>query len=96
MNVTRVYCQLVQVRDELEQLLDDDDDLAELYLSRKFVATVTPPDCSGAAATWYPSSSPRRLSGKFSRGSRGASLRGEERDAENLEMLLEVVNYCSF
>ncbi|MCI50221.1 magnesium transporter MRS2-I-like, partial [Trifolium medium] len=36
------------VRDELEQLLDDDDDMADLYLSRKAGSTL-PVSGSGAA-----------------------------------------------
>lgn len=31
------YCAYDQVRDELEQLLDDDEDMAEMYLTDKLV-----------------------------------------------------------
>ncbi|GER49757.1 magnesium transporter MRS2-7, partial [Striga asiatica] len=33
--MTRLISRVQKVRDELEQLLDDDDDMADLYLSRK-------------------------------------------------------------
>ena len=33
---------ICQVRDELEQLLDDDDDMADLYLSRKLAGHLPP------------------------------------------------------
>ncbi|PQP96763.1 hypothetical protein Pyn_08112 [Prunus yedoensis var. nudiflora] len=37
--MTRLTNRVQKVRDELEQLLDDDDDMADLYLSRKLVGT---------------------------------------------------------
>lgn len=85
--MTRLTARVQKVRDELEQLLDDDDDMADLYLSRKLAAPVSP--VSGSGAAWYPSS-PTVVS-KISRASRAsmATGRGDENDVEELEMLLE-------
>lgn len=86
----------IKVRDELEQLLDDDDDMADLYLSRKLTGASSPPSGSGPA-NWYPASP--TIGSKISRASRAsiATVRGDENDVEELEMLLEVVRfYFSF
>lgn len=79
---------IVQVRDELEQLLDDDDDMADLYLSRKLVGSFSPLSGSGGP-NWFPSPT---IGSKISRASRAsiATVRGDENDVEELEMLLEV------
>lgn len=82
------------MRDELEQLLDDDDDMADLYLSRK-MAGASPVSGSGAA-NWFPASP--TIGSKISRASRAslATIRGDENDVEELEMLLEVITLISF
>lgn len=79
----------MQVRDELEQLLDDDDDMADLYLSRK-MSSSSPVSVSGPAI-WFPASP--TIGSKISRASRAsiATVRGDENDIEELEMLLEVI-----
>ena len=76
------------MRDELEQLLDDDDDMADLYLSRK-LAPSSP--VSGSGAAWFPGSP--TIGSKISRASRASVItgRGDENDVEELEMLLEVI-----
>lgn len=73
------------MRDELEQLLDDDDDMADLYLTRKLEEVSSPISGSGAALATKGS--------KVCRTSRAsmASVRGDDNDVEELEMLLEVV-----
>lgn len=80
---------LFKVRDELEQLLDDDDDMADLYLSRKLAGTSSPVSASGGP-NWFPASP--TIGSKISRASRAsmATVRGDENDVEELEMLLEV------
>ncbi|XP_007034963.2 PREDICTED: magnesium transporter MRS2-2 [Theobroma cacao] len=85
--MTRLTARVQKVRDELEQLLDDDDDMADLYLSRK-LAGASPVSGSGAA-NWYPASP--TIGSKISRASRAsiATVRGDENDVEDLEMLLE-------
>lgn len=80
----------LQVRDELEQLLDDDDDMADLYLSRKLAGSSSPVSGSGAP-NWFLNSP--TIGSKISRTSRAsATTMQEENDVEELEMLLEVVN----
>ncbi|XP_020689416.2 magnesium transporter MRS2-I-like, partial [Dendrobium catenatum] len=76
------------VRDELEQLLDDDDDMADLYLSRKLAGASSP--VSGSVATNWGPGSPT-IGSKISRASRAsaATIHGNENDVEELEMLLE-------
>ncbi|PPD68378.1 hypothetical protein GOBAR_DD34752 [Gossypium barbadense] len=77
----------ILVRDELEQLLDDDDDMADLYLSRKLAVACSPVSVSGAP-NWYPSSP--TIGSKISRTSRASAVTAEEdNDVEELEMLLE-------
>ena len=82
---------LFQVRDELEQLLDDDDDMADLYLSRKLAGASSPVSGSGAAG-WFLATP--TIGSKISRASRAsvATVRGDEDDVEELEMLLEVIS----
>uniref|UniRef100_A0A2P2JN62 Magnesium transporter n=1 Tax=Rhizophora mucronata TaxID=61149 RepID=A0A2P2JN62_RHIMU len=86
--MTRLTARVQKVRDELEQLLDDDDDMADLYLSRKLAGPPSPVSGSGVA-NWF-SASPT-IGSKISRASRAsvATVRGDENDVEELEMLLE-------
>ncbi|XP_057957963.1 magnesium transporter MRS2-2 [Malania oleifera] len=86
--MTRLTARVQKVRDELEQLLDDDDDMADLYLSRKLATAFSPVSGSGAV-NWFPASP--TLGSKISRASRAsvATVRGDENDVEELEMLLE-------
>lgn len=86
--MTRLTARVQKVRDELEQLLDDDDDMADLYLSRKLDGSSSPVSGSGAP-NWFPSSP--TIASKISRASRAsiATARGDENDVEELEMLLE-------
>ncbi|KAL4643396.1 hypothetical protein ACB092_02G088800 [Castanea dentata] len=86
--MTRLTARVQKVRDELEQLLDDDDDMADLYLSRKLAGTSSPVSGSGAA-NWFPASP--TIGSKISRASRASvvTVRGDENDVEELEMLLE-------
>ncbi|XP_024196925.1 magnesium transporter MRS2-I isoform X3 [Rosa chinensis] len=86
--MTRLTARVQKVRDELEQLLDDDDDMADLYLSRKLVGACSPVSASGPP-NWYPASP--TIGSKISRASRASmiTVRGDENDVEELEMLLE-------
>ncbi|PWA84524.1 mg2+ transporter protein, CorA-like/Zinc transport protein ZntB [Artemisia annua] len=85
--MTRLTNRVLKVRDELEQLLDDDDDMADLYLSRK-LSFASSPSSDGANLTWSPASP--TIESKISRASRATpfSIHGEN-DVEELEMLLE-------
>lgn len=86
--MTRLTARVQKVRDELEQLLDDDDDMADLYLSRKLAGASSPVSGSGAP-NWFPTSP--TIGSKISRASRAsaATFHGNENDVEELEMLLE-------
>lgn len=80
---------MFQVRDELEQLLDDDDDMADLYLSRKLTRASSSSSGSGAPL-WFLASP--TIGSRISRTSRASAVTiREENDVEELEMLLEVV-----
>ncbi|XP_024531393.1 magnesium transporter MRS2-I isoform X3 [Selaginella moellendorffii] len=84
--MTRLISRVQKVRDELEQLLDDDDDMAELFLTRKAgSSTLTP-----ALLSNFPASPV--LGSKLSAVSRTKSLastHGSDDDVEEVEMLLE-------
>ncbi|KAJ1398913.1 hypothetical protein SESBI_30708 [Sesbania bispinosa] len=86
--MTRLTGRVQKVRDELEQLLDDDDDMADLYLSRKLAGSASPVSGSGAA-NWFAASP--TIGSKISRASRAsiATAHLDENDVEELEMLLE-------
>ncbi|EOA14362.1 hypothetical protein CARUB_v10027547mg [Capsella rubella] len=90
--MTRLTARVQKVRDELEQLLDDDDDMADLYLSRK-LSSASSPGSSVGEPNWYPTSP--TIGSKISRASRAslATVRGDENDVEELEMLLELREY---
>ncbi|XP_024530031.1 magnesium transporter MRS2-I isoform X2 [Selaginella moellendorffii] len=87
--MTRLISRVQKVRDELEQLLDDDDDMAELFLTRKAgSSTLTP-----ALLSNFPASPV--LGSKLSAVSRTKSLastHGSDDDVEEVEMLLEVLS----
>lgn len=86
--MTRLTTRVQKVRDELEQLLEDDDDMADLYLSRKLAGALSPLSGSGAPNWCLPSPT---TGSKFSRTtSRGSAATVQyENDVEELEMLLE-------
>ncbi|KAK1560373.1 hypothetical protein Q3G72_025910 [Acer saccharum] len=86
--MTRLTNRVQKVRDELEQLLDDDDDMADLYLSRKLTVASLPVSGSGAP-DWFPNSP--TIGSKISQASRAsaAAATQEDNDVEELEMLLE-------
>ncbi|KAH9729521.1 Magnesium transporter MRS2-2 [Citrus sinensis] len=90
--MTRLTNRVQKVRDELEQLLDDDDDMADLYLSRKLAVASSPVSGSGAPH-WFLNSPTigSKISRTISRGS--VETTQEENDVEELEMLLELREY---
>lgn len=88
-SMTRLTARVQKVRDELEQLLDDDDDMASLYLSRKSVG-LSSSVCGSVVPIWLPTS--LTIGSKISRATYRASpatIQGNENDVEELEMLLE-------
>ncbi|KNA18591.1 hypothetical protein SOVF_069210 [Spinacia oleracea] len=85
--MTRLTNRVQKVRDELEQLLDDDEDMGDLYLSRKLSRNCSPVSIS-CASNWFPTSPAVRS--RVSRTSRASGISiHEENDVEELEMLLE-------
>ncbi|KAK6138723.1 hypothetical protein DH2020_027534 [Rehmannia glutinosa] len=84
--MTRLTARVQKVRDELEQLLDDDDDMADLYLSRK-LAGASPLSASGAAS-WFLASP--TIGSKISRASRAsvATVREMKMMLRNLKCFL--------
>lgn len=80
----------LQIKDEIEQLLDDDDDMADLYLTRKLASLSSPVSGSEAPNSFLTSPT---IGSRISRTSRQSAITiQEEHDVEELEMLLEVVN----
>ncbi|RRT43933.1 hypothetical protein B296_00055242, partial [Ensete ventricosum] len=75
--------------DELEQLLDDDDDMADLYLSRK-LAGASSPVSGSSVPNWLPASP--TIGSRISRVSRAsaATIHGNENDVEELEILTTI------
>ncbi|KAG9133297.1 hypothetical protein Leryth_018622 [Lithospermum erythrorhizon] len=88
-SMSRLCSRVQKVRDELEQLLEDDDDMADLYLTRKLVDS-SPVLSSRGGLNWFVDS-PAPPASKVSRTSRNSTLLSShgEHDVEELEMLLE-------
>ncbi|XP_008786166.2 magnesium transporter MRS2-I-like [Phoenix dactylifera] len=86
--MTRLTARVQKVRDELEQLLDDDNDMADLYLSRK-MAGASSPNSNSVVPNHLPASP--TIASKIFGASRAsaATFHGNENDVEELEMLLE-------
>ncbi|KAF8047024.1 hypothetical protein N665_3253s0001, partial [Sinapis alba] len=82
--MTRLTARVQKVRDEIEQLLDDDDDMADIYLSRKLAGVSSSISVSDEPLC-YPTSP--AIGSKISRASRMSW--DDENDVEELEMLLE-------
>ncbi|XP_077247370.1 magnesium transporter MRS2-I-like [Tasmannia lanceolata] len=88
--MTKLTARVQKVRDELEQLLDDDDDMADLYLSRKLVGVSSHISGSGLLNSFPDSPTIGSRISKASKASVAlATVHGHEHDIEELEMLLE-------
>ncbi|WJX84330.1 Magnesium transporter MRS2-I [Trifolium repens] len=85
--MTRLTNRVHKIREELENLLDDDEDMAELYLSRKLAVSSSPSSNNSDGPNWHHSPNQSSKLHKSSRGS--ATTLQEENDVEELEMLLE-------
>ncbi|OIW07250.1 hypothetical protein TanjilG_08365 [Lupinus angustifolius] len=83
-SMNRLTGRVQKVRDELEQLLNDDDDMADLYLSRK-AGSSTLVTGSGPANSV---AAPPTIGSKTSKASM-ATVHVDENGVEELEMLLE-------
>ncbi|XP_043709048.1 magnesium transporter MRS2-4-like [Telopea speciosissima] len=90
-NLTRLLAHVQKVRDEIEHLLDDNEDMAQLYLTRKWIQNqqyeaLMATAASNSIVTHAPNL--RRLSSNRS-ASMGTSNHSDDHDVEDLEMLLE-------
>ncbi|KAK6121338.1 hypothetical protein DH2020_044910 [Rehmannia glutinosa] len=89
-NLTRLLARVQKVRDEIEHLLDDNEDMAQLYLTRKWIQNQQAEAMSTAHASnsIVPAAAHlRRLSSTRS-GSLVSNYLNDD-DVEDLEMLLE-------
>lgn len=85
--MTRLTSRVQKVRDELEQLLDDDGDMADLFLTRKLASSSSP--VGGSLPPNWAVGSPT-IGSRISRASRAsAGTYSADNDVEQLEMLLE-------
>ncbi|KAL4353545.1 hypothetical protein GQ457_06G002650 [Hibiscus cannabinus] len=87
-NLTRLLARVQKVRDEIEHLLDDNEDMANLYLTRKWIQNQQSEALSGAAASNSITAVLPRLGSNRS-GSMVSSRNLYGNDVEDLEMLLE-------
>lgn len=90
-NLTRLLARVQKVRDEIEHLLDDNEDMAQLYLTRKWLQNQQFEAHLGATTSnSLPniSHSVRRLGSNRSE-SLATSHYGDDNDVEDLEMLLD-------
>lgn len=90
-NLTRLLARVQKVRDELEHLLDDDEDMTQLYLTRKWLQNQQSEALlGGVGSNSFPNNGQhlRRLSSVRS-GSMLTSGNLNDNDVEDLEMLLE-------
>ncbi|MQM10453.1 hypothetical protein Taro_043347 [Colocasia esculenta] len=91
-NLTRLLARVQKVRDEIEHLLDDDEDMAHLYLTRKetqnqqFEALMAAGVSDNTVAV-VPHL--RRFNSYHGTASFVTSVHSDENDVEDLEMLLE-------
>jgi len=82
----------LQVRDEIEQLLDDDDDMGDLCLSRKMTTPFYSPSSRSITTNWPLNSTTSGARTIQARKGSVVGIHGEENGVEELEMLLEVYN----
>lgn len=85
--MTRLTARVQKIRDELEQLLDDDGDMADLFLTRKLASSASPV-CGSVPPNWAVASP--TIGSRISRASRASvGTYTADNDVEQLEMLLE-------
>ncbi|ONK55506.1 uncharacterized protein A4U43_UnF2080 [Asparagus officinalis] len=91
-NLTRLLARVQKVRDEIEHLLDDNEDMAHLYLSRRQIQNqqVEALMASAASNAIVPAPNLARISSNV-HGSASivTSIYSDDNDVEDLEMLLE-------
>ncbi|XP_047338635.1 magnesium transporter MRS2-4 [Impatiens glandulifera] len=90
-NLTRLLARVQKVRDEIEHLLDDNEDMAQLYLTRRWIQNQQAEALLGAPASnsiVTAGSHLGRLGSNRSASARSSSYL-DDGDVEDLEMLLE-------
>ncbi|CAH2053346.1 unnamed protein product [Thlaspi arvense] len=85
-NLTRLLARVQKVRDELEHLLDDNEDMADLYLTRKWIQNQQQ---SEAVYGGTGSNPVDRVASNRSSSMVTSSAKEDDDDVEDLEMLLE-------
>ncbi|MED6131007.1 Magnesium transporter MRS2-4 [Stylosanthes scabra] len=90
-NLTRLLAQVQKVRDEIEHLLDDNEDMLQLYLTRKWLQNQQLLDAHVGATTSNNLLSITRRFGSTRSGSlvTSSNFGVDNNDVEDLEMLLE-------
>ncbi|KAK4254422.1 hypothetical protein QN277_009807 [Acacia crassicarpa] len=88
-NVTRLLARVQKVRDEIVHLLDDNEDMAQLYLTRKWIQIQQAEGYSGAITTNSLSTTALARQSSYRSGSLVTSNFVDDNDVEDLEMLLE-------
>lgn len=87
-NLTRLLARVQKVRDELEHLLDDNEDMSDLYLTRKWIQNQQAEALLEGTVSIVPPSNLHRLTSNRS-ASMVTTSNMDEDDVEDLEMLLE-------
>ncbi|OIT38186.1 PREDICTED: magnesium transporter MRS2-4 [Nicotiana attenuata] len=91
-NLTRLLARVQKVRDEIEHLLDDNEDMAQLYLTRKWIQNQqTEAHLGTIVSNSFIPVAPhlRRLNSARSRSGSLVSNHFNDNDVEDLEMLLD-------
>ncbi|CAM8904193.1 unnamed protein product [Rhodiola kirilowii] len=88
-NLTRLLARVQKVRDEIEHLLDDNDDMAQLYLTRKWIQNQEYEAMIANASSNSVVPAIRNLHRFGSNRSGSLVTNTDDNDVEDLEMLLE-------
>ncbi|CAL1352615.1 unnamed protein product [Linum trigynum] len=91
-NLTRLLARVQKVRDEIEHLLDDNEDMADLYLTRKWIQSQQSEVLLGSFASnsiTLAATAQVPLLGRSASHATGSSVEDADDDIEDLEMLLE-------
>ncbi|CAN8254241.1 unnamed protein product [Cochlearia groenlandica] len=89
-NLTRLLARVQKVRDELEHLLDDNEDMADLYLTRKWIQNQqSEAILEGTASNSIVAPSNLHRLTSSNRSASMVTSNTDEDDVEDLEMLLE-------
>ncbi|XP_077213071.1 magnesium transporter 6 [Tasmannia lanceolata] len=91
-NLTRLLARVQKVRDEIEHLLDDNEDMAHLYLTRKQIQNQQFEALLAAGAANSMTITPNLARPNFNMQSNASfvtSAHSDDHDVEDLEMLLE-------